>query len=77
MATREQVELRAYRIWQEDGGPEGSTLVHWFQAELELGVVSEEDSKNALAQLEGIAAAVSADDQLTESVDEQRAQLTA
>ena len=69
MATREQVELRAYRIWQEDGCPEGSSLAHWFQAELELGVVSEDETENTLARLGEVAAAVGADDSLDESVD--------
>ena len=69
MATREQVELRAYRIWQEDGCPEGSSLAYWFQAELELGVVSEDETENTLARLDEVAAAVGADDSLDESVD--------
>ena len=62
MATREQVELRAYRIWQEAGCPDGSSLVHRFQAELELGVVSEAETESALARLDEVAAAVRADD---------------
>ena len=69
MATREQVELRAYRIWQEAGCPDGSSLAHWFQAELELGVVSEDETENALARLDEVAHAVRADDRLLESAD--------
>ena len=62
MATRRRVELRAFRIWQEAGCPDGSSLAHWFQAELELGVVSEEETENALARLDEIAAAVKVED---------------
>ena len=69
MATREQVELRAYRIWQEAGCPDGSSLAHWFQAELELGVVSEDETENALARLDEVAAAVRADDRPLELAD--------
>src|SRR6476661_7313128 len=69
MATREQVELRAYRIWQEAGSPEGSSLAHWFQAELELGVVSEDETADALARLDEVAASGKAGDGLQESVD--------
>jgi hypothetical protein len=39
--TREQVELRAFWIWQEAGCPEGSSLAHWLEAELELGLIPE------------------------------------
>jgi hypothetical protein len=39
--TREKVELRAFRIWQEAGCPESSSLAHWLEAELELGVIPE------------------------------------
>jgi hypothetical protein len=70
MATREQVELRAFRIWQEAGCPEGSSLAHWFQAELELGVVAEEETENALARLDEVAAAVKAEDELQATVNE-------
>ena len=69
MATREQVELRAYRIWQEAGCPDGSSLAHWFQAELELGVVSEDETENALARLDDVAAVIKADDGQQVSVD--------
>jgi hypothetical protein len=69
MATREQVELRAYQIWQEAGCPDGSSLAHWFQAELELGVLSEDETENALARLDEVAAAVKSDEVLQESVD--------
>jgi hypothetical protein len=69
MTTREKVELRAYRIWQEAGCPEGSSLAHWFQAELELGVVSEDETENALARLDDVAAAAKADDRLQAAVD--------
>jgi nucleotide-binding universal stress UspA family protein len=68
MATREQVELRAYRIWQEAGCPEGSSLAHWLQAELELGVIDPEGVER-FAQLDALAAAAGAEEGLRESVD--------
>jgi hypothetical protein len=46
----------------------GSSLAHWFQAELELGVVSEDETENALARLDDVAAAAKADDRLQASV---------
>ena len=69
MARSEQVELRAYRIWQEAGCPDGSSLAHWFQMEFELGVVSEAETENALARIDEVAAAVIADDRPLESTD--------
>ncbi len=39
--VRTAVEERAYAIWQEAGCPHGYALLHWIQAELELGVIPE------------------------------------
>jgi hypothetical protein len=35
--VRQEIELRAYQIWQERGGPIGTPEVDWFLAEQELG----------------------------------------
>jgi hypothetical protein len=32
----EQIRLRAYELWQEQGEPEGLATDHWTQAEREL-----------------------------------------
>jgi hypothetical protein len=34
--TREEIEIRAYQIYQERGGAEGSDVEDWLQAESEL-----------------------------------------
>ena len=35
---REQaIRERAYAIWEQDGRPEGRSLAHWSQAEVEIG----------------------------------------
>jgi hypothetical protein len=31
-----QVRLRAYRIWEDEGKPEGKHLDHWSRAETEV-----------------------------------------
>ena len=37
---RAEVEERAYRLWLEAGAPEGSSVAHWLQAEMELGIIA-------------------------------------
>lgn len=37
------VEARARAIWEEAGCPEGADLLHWMQAECELGIVGQVD----------------------------------
>jgi hypothetical protein len=32
----DQIRERAFRLWQEDGCPEGRSLEYWFRAETEL-----------------------------------------
>ena len=56
--TRVQVELRAFRIWQEAGCPEGSSLEHWLQAERELDVIPEALERDLIGTLHGYAADV-------------------
>ena len=34
--TREDIQRRAWEIWQSEGCPEGRALEHWLQAEEEL-----------------------------------------
>ena len=31
-----QIRERAYRIWEREGRPEGRSLEHWLQAEVEI-----------------------------------------
>ena len=45
---RVEVEERAYRIWLEAGAPQGSSLAHWLQAEIELGIIPRPDIADAI-----------------------------
>ena len=67
MVMREQVELRAYQIWQEAGCPDGSSVVHWLQAEYELGVIPDARDVAGFARLDEVATAAKADDGLPTS----------
>ena len=40
---QERISIRAYRIWEEEGRPEGSASAHWDQAKREI---EEEDKAN-------------------------------
>src|SRR5262245_2497014 len=55
--SRKQVEERAYQIWQEAGCPEGSSLAHWLQAEIELGVIPKTGPDDPLVTLQELAVA--------------------
>jgi hypothetical protein len=35
-ATKEEIAVCAYFIWEHEGKPEGRALDHWLQAELQL-----------------------------------------
>jgi Protein of unknown function (DUF2934) len=35
-AVEAKIRARAYRIWEEEGCPEGRDVEHWIQAVLEL-----------------------------------------
>jgi hypothetical protein len=35
-ATKDEVAVCAYFIWEQEGKPEGRALDHWLQAELQL-----------------------------------------
>lgn len=35
--TQQDIERRAYEIWEAEGRPDGQQLRHWFHAELALG----------------------------------------
>jgi hypothetical protein len=35
-AVEARIRARAYRIWEEEGRPEGRDVEHWIQAVLEL-----------------------------------------
>jgi hypothetical protein len=43
--VEERVRRRAYRIWEEEGCPEGRELVHWDMA---AELVAIEDSQNVI-----------------------------
>jgi hypothetical protein len=37
--SREQtIRERAYALWEQDGRPEGRSVAHWSQAEMEVAV---------------------------------------
>ena len=36
LPLREEVEHRAYEIWEREGRPEGRDIEHWFAAERQL-----------------------------------------
>jgi len=36
MISQQLIEVRSYRIWEQQGHPHGRHLDHWFQAETEL-----------------------------------------
>jgi hypothetical protein len=63
--NRQQVEERAYRIWQEAGCPEGSSLAHWLQAEIELGIIPRAEAGDPIVTLHELA--VEARDQAASS----------
>jgi hypothetical protein len=35
--THDEISLRAYRLWQDQGRPDGIDLDHWLEAERQLG----------------------------------------
>lgn len=36
--VQQQIEMKAYQIWEAEGYPDNKAIDHWFQAEKELGV---------------------------------------
>jgi hypothetical protein len=36
LPTKQDVQLRSYQIWEQEGRPNGRDQEHWFQAEREL-----------------------------------------
>jgi hypothetical protein len=34
--TQQQISIRAYHIWEEEGRPHGRDQAHWFEAERQL-----------------------------------------
>lgn len=53
--SHEQIQLRAYRLWEERGRPWGTPDTDWFRAEQELAASQPE---GALATMASIAGAV-------------------
>ncbi|WP_397458478.1 DUF2934 domain-containing protein [Pseudomonas asplenii] len=39
----ETIRLMAYRIWEQQGKPDGQAFVHWLQARDELGATKTDD----------------------------------
>jgi hypothetical protein len=50
VATREEVELRAYQIYLERGGKDGNALDDWLAAEKELLASSQAKLPNPLVK---------------------------
>ena len=46
--SHEQIELRAYQLWEDRGRPFGTPDVDWFRAEFEL---SEESKHHPLGEI--------------------------
>lgn len=44
-AREELIRQRAYRLWQEDGSPEGRPEDYWLRAELQINA-EQEDSRD-------------------------------
>lgn len=54
--TNEEIEaarLRAYRIWESQGRPDGKHESHWYQALKERGLVSPTEQRQDPTLLEG------------------------
>jgi len=45
----QQIEQRAYLIWQQKGCPQGSELDNWIQAETEVAAMTVADARPAPA----------------------------
>ena len=54
--TRKAVERRAFALW-EAGRPEGSALLYWLRAELELGVIRKVEADDPFLILHDLAVA--------------------
>ena len=54
-ATHKAVEQRAYELWQKAGCPEGQALLHWFRAEIELGLPRSVEAGDELVTLRELA----------------------
>jgi len=52
-SLRQEIELRAYQIWQERGSPFGTPETDWFRAEQELA--KPEDLLSSVARETGAA----------------------
>ena len=51
IASKQEIQVRSYFIWEKEGRPQGRELEHWFRAERELSAQS--------AALERVTAAIS------------------
>ncbi len=48
VTTDEEIRLRAYQIWEEEGRPEGRDIPHWQQASDEV-TLARDDARAAAA----------------------------
>lgn len=48
ITTDEEIRLRAYQIWEEEGRPEGRDMMHWQQASDEV-TIARGDARAAAA----------------------------
>lgn len=54
-SLQQQIELRAYQIWQERGSPVGTPETDWFKAEQELTAATPEGVLSSVAREAGAA----------------------
>ena len=47
--THEQIAMRAYEFFQQDGGVHGHHVDHWLRAEMELKAFAQQPPKRAAA----------------------------
>jgi hypothetical protein len=51
--NEQEIRERAYRIWEEDGRPEGRDRDHWYRAEAESGAAADPRDGPASAASDG------------------------
>ena len=51
--THEQIAMRAYELFLQEGGAHGQHLDHWLRAERELSALTEQPPKRVAARTHG------------------------
>ena len=51
--THEQIAMRAYELFLQEGGAHGQHLDHWLRAERELSALTEQPPKRVAARTRG------------------------